>query len=142
MIYSAACMYGIRAMCWLAIIRPDGNVMLDELCDGTTLPRHFVGKILQQLVRAELLFSKKGRHGGFMLARPAATIRLYDIVAAIDGVERFELCSVGLEKCDSEQPCPLHDQWSTVRDGMKALLENTTLEQMANTLQQKLDLIN
>jgi DNA-binding IscR family transcriptional regulator len=51
------------------------------------------------------------------------------------------MCSVGLEKCDSDQPCPLHDAWSTVRDGMKSLLEDTTLEQMANTLQQKLDLI-
>jgi len=66
---------------------------------------------------------------------------LYDIVAAIDGVERFEMCAVGLEKCDGDQPCPMHDKWATVRDGMKALLEDTTLQQMADTLQEKLDLI-
>ena len=42
MIYSNACAYAIRAMTRLAMMRPDGYVLLDELCEGSDLPQHFV----------------------------------------------------------------------------------------------------
>ena len=65
MIYSNACAYAIRAMARLALLRPEGYILLDELCDNSDLPRHFVAKIFQELVRRGLLISAKGRRGGF-----------------------------------------------------------------------------
>lgn len=74
MIYSNACAYAIHAMARLASLRPDGYVLLDELCADSDLPRHFVAKIFQDLVRQGLLKSAKGRGGGFALARKARKI--------------------------------------------------------------------
>ena len=141
MIYSNACAYAIRAMSRLAMLRPDGYVLLDELCKGSNLPRHFVAKIFQQLTRHGLLLSAKGRGGGFALSRPPKKITLLDIVAAIDGVDDLDACVVGNARCDDSQPCPLHDQWKPIRNQLKEFLARTTLDQMSETLQRKLELI-
>jgi len=138
MLYSNACAYAIRAMCRLAMVRPDGYVLLDELCEGSDLPRHFVAKIFQDLVRKGLLASAKGRGGGFALAKKATKITLYDIVAVIDGVDQLDHCVVGMSKCDGKQPCPQHDSFEPIRNQLKVYLMSTTLEQMAETLKQKM----
>ncbi|MBI1337514.1 MAG: Rrf2 family transcriptional regulator [Phycisphaera sp.] len=141
MIYSNACSYAIRAISRLAMLRPDGYLLLDELCEGTDLPRHFVAKIFQDLVRKGLLVSAKGRGGGFALARKSSEITLYDIVQVIDGVEQFDRCVVGMANCNDDQPCPQHDQWKTIRGQIKKFLTTTTLDKMSKTLEKKLDLI-
>jgi Rrf2 family protein len=141
MIYSNACAYAIRAMSRLAMLRPDGYVLLDELCEGSDLPRHFVAKIFQDLVRKGLLVSAKGRGGGFALATKPSQITLFEIVAVIDGVEDLEACVVGMAKCNDEQPCPQHDQWVPIRGQLREFLLNTTLEMMSNTLSRKLELL-
>jgi Rrf2 family transcriptional regulator, iron-sulfur cluster assembly transcription factor len=138
MIYSNACGYAIQAMARLALIRPDGYVLLDELCEGTDLPRHFVAKIFQDLVRHGLLVSAKGRGGGFALARKPSQISLHQIVEVIDGVEELEQCVVGMDRCDDQQPCPQHDQWKSIRNHIRRFLNETTLEKMARTMEQKL----
>ncbi len=139
MIYSNACGYAIRAMSRLAMMRPDGYLLLDELCEGTDLPRHFVAKIFQDLVRKGLLLSAKGRGGGFALSKSPEKLSLYDIVAAVDGVDRLDDCVVGLSRCDDQQPCPQHDEWKNLRETLRSYLRDTTLDQMANTLRSKLE---
>ena len=141
MIYSNACAYAIRALTRLAMVRPDGYVLLDELCEGTDLPRHFVAKIFQDLVRKGLLTSAKGRGGGFALARKPGKISLYDIVAVVDGVEPLDACVVGMAKCDDEQPGPQHDEFKAIRNQIRKFLKETTLERMSKTFQRKVELI-
>ncbi len=141
MIYSNACAYAIRAMTRLTLLRPDSYVLLDELCEGSDLPRHFVAKIFQDLVRKGLLVSAKGRGGGFALARPADKITLYDIVNVVDGSEGLDRCVVGFTKCDDKQPCPHHDQWKPIRGQIKEFLGRTTLLDMSKSLEFKLTLL-
>ncbi|MAE65471.1 MAG: transcriptional regulator [Phycisphaeraceae bacterium] len=141
MIYSNTCAYAIRALCRLVVMRPAGYVLLDELCAKTDLPRHFMGKIFQDLVRSGLLTSAKGRGGGFALARKPEKITLYDIVAAVDGTEQFEHCAVGMARCHDRQPCPEHDRFVALRNHIRDYLASTTLAQSGDTLRKKLELI-
>ena len=141
MMYSTTCSYAIRALARLAVIRPDGYVRIQELCEGTDLPSHFLAKIFRDLVGAGLLTSAKGRGGGFALARRPSEIRLYDIVDAVDGIKSYSQCVVGLSKCDATQPCPQHDQFLPVRQQILAYLENTTLDQMSEALSKKIELL-
>lgn len=140
MIYSNACSYAIRAMARLALLRPDGYVLLDELCEGTDLPRHFVAKIFQDLVRHGLLVSAKGRGGGFALARKPEQISILDIVEVVDGVKELDHCVVGMARCDDNQPCPQHDQWKAIRNQLRKFLTETSLDRMSKTLEKKLEL--
>ncbi len=128
-------------MTQLAMIRPDGYVLLDELCRGTDLPRHFVAKIFQDLVRRGLLISAKGRGGGFALARAPDQITLYDIVAIVDGDAQFDRCVVGMAKCDDRQPCAQHDEFKSIRVSIRTFLEQTTLQRVSRTTRRKLLLI-
>ena len=137
MLYSNACSYTIRAMTRLALTRPKGYVLMSELCDDDDLPRHFVAKLFQQLVRNGLLISAKGRGGGFALARPPDQITLYDIIAAIDGTAVYDQCVLGMVTCDDDQPCPLHDGFKPVRAEIKQFLLQTTLYGMSKALQRK-----
>ena len=141
MMYSNTCSYAIRAMSRLAAIRPDSYVRIQEVCEGSDLPAHFVSKIFRELVRAGLLTSAKGRGGGFALAKRPNQIRLYDIVDAVDGVEPYKSCVVGLAKCDDTQPCPQHEQFKPVRLEILNYLNSTTLDQMGEALSRKLELI-
>ncbi|MEM9414390.1 MAG: Rrf2 family transcriptional regulator [Planctomycetota bacterium] len=141
MMYSTTCSYSIRALCRLTVISPDGYARIQDICEGSELPSHFIAKIFRDLVRAGLLLSAKGRGGGYALARPAKDIRLYDIVDAIDGVAIYQQCVVGLAQCDDKQPCPQHEHFKAIRQRMLSYLNSTTLEDMSEALSRKLDLL-
>lgn len=134
MAFSIGCEYAIRAMTYLAEHHAPGDYcLLRTITNDHKLPQHFVGKIFQALVRAGLLYSAKGRGGGFALRRPPAEICLHEIVLAIDGAERMDRCVLGLDRCDDENPCPLHEQWKPLRGQIDAMLRHTTLAQLAKS---------
>jgi Rrf2 family protein len=131
-IYSTGCEYAIRAMTYLAEHYKQGEYcLLRTIASDDDLPQHFVGKIFQSLVRAGLLYSAKGRGGGFTLRRPPGEITLFEIVQAIDGTERLTRCVVGLSRCDDQQPCPQHEHWKPIRERIETWLRETTLAEMA-----------
>src|ERR1044071_4497470 len=99
MIFSNATEYAIRGLSELAARGVNGPVMLDELVVGTDLPRDFLAKIFQKLVRAGILRSAKGRGGGFALAKPQYEVTLLDIVQAVEGPPLLDACGVGLARC-------------------------------------------
>lgn len=130
--FSASCNYGLQAMFYIAAHCKEGcNIELREIAEERDIPKHFLSKILQQLVRQKLLCSMKGPHGGFRLNRDPSAITLIDIVEAIDGVEIFDECGIGLKKCNKNDPCPIHDDFKTLREQVKELFQTKTLESLA-----------
>src|SRR6266480_5169853 len=100
MIFSTTTEYAIRGLSELAARNTGGPILLDDLVAGTDLPRDFLAKIFQKLVRAGILRSAKGRGGGFALAKPQHEVALIDIVEAVEGPQLLDACVVGLEKCN------------------------------------------
>src|SRR5687768_18563736 len=109
MIFTSATEYAIRGLSELAARKTDATVLLDDLVAGTGLPRDFVAKIFQKLVRAGVLRSAKGRNGGFALAKPAHEITLMEIIEAVEGPQLMDRCVIGLERCNDQMPCAQHD---------------------------------
>lgn len=137
MIFSNATEYAIRGLSELAARNISGPIMLDDLVVGTGLPRDFVAKIFQKLVRAGILRSAKGRGGGFALAKAQHEVRLIDIVEAIEGPQLLDECVVGLEKCNDQMPCAQHDLYKPIRQRLKDYLITTTLADLASSLRSK-----
>ncbi len=138
MIYSVGCEYAIRALVKLAQQSAAGGfVLLRSLVQTENMPEHFVGKVLQTLVHADILVSAKGRGGGFALARPPGQITLRQVVNAIDGPERMGRCILGFSPCDESQPCPQHDDWVAIRQQIGDLLDRTTLEDLLRAMAKK-----
>ena len=72
--------------------------------------------------------SKKGKSGGFKLAKHPSKIKLIDIVEAIDGLESFNSCVLGFPNCSPENPCPVHDQWGELRTKAYDMLSSETID--------------
>lgn len=140
MLYSKPCEYGIRALTYLAISVGDSGVGAREIARAEDIPLPVLGKILQGLVRKGLLDSRRGPGGGFRLSRRPELILLRDIVAAIDGLDHFLQCVLGLAQCSEEAPCPLHNSWKELRTRIFEDMDRTTLAQMAQAATHKKDL--
>src|SRR3954463_2358249 len=137
MIFTNATEYAIRGLAELAGRSTGGNMLLDQLVTGTNLPRDFMAKIFQKLVRGGILVSAKGRGGGFALARPGHDISLMQVVESMEGPQILDRCVVGLEKCNDAMPCPQHDLYKPIRQRLKDYLNTTTLADLAATLKSK-----
>ena len=137
MIFSNATEYAIRGLSELACRSSSRTVLLDELVEGTDLPRDFLAKLFQKLVKGGILRSAKGRGGGFALARAAHDINLMQVVELMEGPQCFDQCVVGLEKCTDATPCPQHDLYKPIRQRLKDYLNTTTLADLAASLRTK-----
>jgi Rrf2 family protein len=77
--------YALIAVGFIALNGSDRSVLAAEVSKEYNIPLEYLLKILQQLVRANILRSKRGPRGGFMLARDSKQITLLNIVEAVDG---------------------------------------------------------
>jgi len=125
-------MYGLRATVFLAKKKQGDYVTIREISDELGISFHFLTKVLQRLTKSELLESYKGPNGGVKLARPAAEITFMDVVISIDGNTIIDDCALGLPGCGILKPCPLHDQWSVLKQNMLKMMRNVTMADIAN----------
>jgi len=130
---SKGCEYAIRAGVLLAQKTDNGRhyVPVREIASELGISFHFLTKILQVLNEAGIMTSFRGPNGGVGLAQPAHTIRLHDIVIAIDGGRAFTGCILGLPQCSDEAPCPLHSEWGRRRTQIERMFEKATLAKLA-----------
>lgn len=77
--------YALVAVGYIAQNYKDGAVLAARISKEYNIPLEYLLKILQQLVRANVLRSKRGPRGGFFLARGADAITLLEIIEAVDG---------------------------------------------------------
>ena len=137
MIYSSTCEYAIRALTVLAEQPPDRWTLRATIAEEGGLPTSFAGKVLNDLVRANLLRSIRGPGGGYRLARSPDDITLIEIRHAIDGTADLDSCAVGLDPCSDETPCPLHHDFKRVRETIREYLTATTLAQVVGGRREK-----
>ena len=77
--------YALLAVGYIAKNEKDGIVLSQDVSREFDIPLEYLLKILQQLVRANILRSKRGPRGGFFLARPAESITMLEIIESVDG---------------------------------------------------------
>jgi Rrf2 family protein len=77
--------YALVSVGYVAQYYREGAVLASRISKQYNIPLEYLLKILQQLVRANVLRSKRGPRGGFFLAKPAENIALLDIIEAVDG---------------------------------------------------------
>ncbi len=131
--FSATCHYGLQAMFYIANhATKDINVGSLEIAEEQDIPKHFLSKILQLLVKHKLLVSTKGPSGGFKLGRDPKDITIIEVVEAIDGLDIFEQCGFGFKICDSGDPCPIHHDYENIRNKVYHLFKDTSLEELVN----------
>jgi Rrf2 family protein len=127
--FSKAGEYALKIMIYLSSVQKKGSLAgLKDIAAAIDSPQAYTAKILQKLVKANLLDSLRGPNGGFRLVdRP---INLKEIVVAIDGDELTMSCVLGLAECDDHHPCPVHDKFVAIRDQLNSVLSTTFLSEL------------
>lgn len=125
MIVNQTAEYALRAMAGLA--RADGPVNSETLSEATSVPFHYLSKVMRQLVVAGLVDARRGRGGGFRLARAPSDISFREIIDAVNGWPDPDHCAYGHAQCNAVNPCPLHPTWTRLNDAMNLWAATTTL---------------
>lgn len=126
--FSKKCEYGIQAILYMATKGEDCICPAENISNKLNIPKEFISKILQSLTASGIVESKKGKSGGFKLAKNSSHIKLIDIVEAIDGLERFNSCVLGFPNCAPDKPCPVHEQWGELRTKAYEMLSLETID--------------
>ncbi len=128
MILSRSATYGLRAVLFLSLYsEKEERFGVKTIAKELDFPESYLGKVLQNLVRKGIISSMKGPRGGFFLETENINRPVIQIVEAIDGLERFSSCGLGLHECSDENPCPIHKEYGALRDGLFNLLSQKTI---------------
>jgi Rrf2 family protein len=119
--------YALRAAVWLGR-NPTETESADVLAERTQVPRRYLHKVLQDLVRADLVRSQSGPGGGYALARTPAKTTILDVVNAVAPLERIRHCPLGLPS--HTRLCPLHKELDAVYAATEKALAKVTLAQL------------
>ena len=124
--------YALRALVFISIYGGEGaKVGLEQISKELDIPHHFLGKIMQALVRQGILDSIKGPNGGFYSNAQTAGTPLLDLLILIDGSLILDQCALGIKRCDAAHPCPLHEDFATCRNGMLQAMSTKTVGTLA-----------
>ena len=128
MILSKSFGYALRGILYIAKMQEEHRkVQIEEIAGNLSVPKHFLGKIMQQIVKSGLLRSTKGPHGGFLLANDTLHMPLIKLVAITDGMDQFSICVLKLKYCTGVNPCPLHHEMEQLREKFLSVFTETTI---------------
>ncbi len=127
--------YGLKAMVFLAGLKAGEIAPVADIAQSCSIPKKFLDQILSELRNAGFAFSKKGKGGGYMLARPAGDIKVGHIVRTLDGplaplgcasVTAYRPC----DDCGNEKLCSVRLMMMQAREALSGVLDKSTLAQM------------
>ncbi len=123
--------YALRALVELARAG-DQQLTAGEIAARADAPRKFLEAILLELSRRSLVLSRRGKFGGYVLARPPAEISFAEVIRVIDGPLALAPCvsQMAFRKCDDcpdLDTCALRPALRRARDATAAVLEAYTL---------------
>src|SRR5262245_42830697 len=124
--------YALRALLMLGGQPPGAPLLIADIAAAQALPKKFLALILLELKHHGILHSKRGKHGGYVLARDPSEITFGKIVRILDGpIASVQCASQSAYRrcadCRDEASCAIRKVFRRVRDATSAILDNHTL---------------
>jgi Rrf2 family protein len=132
---SAKGKYGLKAMIFLAGLEAGDIAQVADIAQACSIPKKFLDQILSELRNGGLAFSKKGKAGGYALAKPAKAIKVGQIIRILDGplapiacasVTAYRPC----DDCGNEKLCEVRLMMMEAREALSNVFDKRTLAQM------------
>lgn len=122
--------YAIICVLYLAVRRFD-YVTVAEIADSYNIPKAFLSKIFQKLTKADLIYSRQGKKGGFKLTGQPKNISLMDIYNAIHGSLAINVCLDQKDVCERMAFCGIKSIWNEINQVIIDRLKGTTFADLA-----------
>ncbi len=107
--------YGLRAVIYLSVQDPERCCSITEIAKQQGVPKKFLEKIIQDLIRGGLIKSKRGACGGYTLARSPEEISFYEVIEALEGPIAVNACMDQHMSCEQLPRCSMVNVWSEVQ---------------------------
>jgi Rrf2 family nitric oxide-sensitive transcriptional repressor len=129
-VFSQTSEYALRVAVYLASL--DGTpATIPQIAAATRTPQGYLAKVLRHLALAGLIRSQRGLHGGSVLARPAKQITVYDVIQAVDQIQRIETCPLGISS-HGVNLCPLHRRLDQAIAMVERAFQNSAIAELAS----------
>jgi Rrf2 family protein len=125
--------YGLRAIIYLSTQDPEKCCSIAEIAREQNVPKKFLEKIIQDLMRRGLIRSKRGSCGGYTLARMPDQISFYDVIEALEGPIAVNVCMNEELSCDQLPRCAMVGVWSEIQQKVTEVFTRTTLADLRRT---------
>jgi Rrf2 family protein len=120
--------YALRAVIHLASEVRSGRVCtITEIAEREQIPRTFLEKIFQQLIRTGVVRSRRGPNGGYELGRPADSLTFRDVIEAVEGPIALNVCVGEHPDCFMLGTCGMNRVWAEGQRRVMDLFESTTI---------------
>ena len=126
--FSRTVEYAVRAAIYLAGESPSPRTT-DQIALATRVPKAYLSKVLQGLVRGGLVHSRRGMGGGMTLTRGTASITILDVVNSVDPIGRIKECPLGIAS-HGINLCPLHRRLDNALATVEAAFRASTLAEV------------
>ena len=126
--------YAVRVMIHLAGLPPGSRASRGELAREAECPDQFLSKVLQSLTRAGLVISHRGNTGGFELPEANRGASILNVVQAIEGPVRLNLCLTSDHACGRQEACSAHGVWAEAQEAMMGVLQSASIDNLADKL--------
>lgn len=127
--------YAIKAVLYLSMhSNKTQKIKIKDIAKPINVPLAYIAKLLQVLVRENLVSSVKGPKGGFYLSDENNNKPVINVLKAIDGEKRLTSCMLSLENCNEKKPCPLHNILSSSRNNISKTLQETSIKALAHSV--------
>lgn len=123
--------YAVRVLIHLATLPAHERALLPALAKATEAPESFLSKVLQALVRARMIASRRGQSGGFEILLRGRQASMHEVIEAIDGPIRLNVCLVSGRSCNRKMCCPAHPVWVQAQQAMLDVLSRTRISELA-----------
>ena len=129
--------YGTKAMLDLAVHYDQGPILLKLVATREGISESYLENLMAALKTAGLVRTARGPQGGYYLARPPSHIKLSDIVIALEGPIALVDCIDDARLCYRASSCVTRDVWQDLNKAITTVLEQATLEEMAQRQREK-----
>jgi Rrf2 family protein len=126
--FSQTIEYALRAVYCLGQTPSEAKTN-KHVADAMKIPPSYLAKIMQGLVRAGIVRSRRGVHGGFLLNKDPEDVSLFDVITAIDPMWGEVSCPLELED-HKHAPCPLHSRLAEAMAHIEEAFSDTTLAEL------------
>ncbi|MBT4899892.1 MAG: Rrf2 family transcriptional regulator [Nitrospina sp.] len=130
--------YALRAVVCLAQ-NPDKPHTTAEIARWTKVPEHYLSKVMLALAKHEVVYSKKGLHGGYVLAHDPESLPLLNVINAVDPIKRIKSCPLKL-KTHGANLCPLHKRINDSISTIEETFRTSTIAMILNEPTQSIPL--
>lgn len=125
--------YALKTILDLAINYGKGLVTIHDLAKRADMPIKFLEQVLSDLKRGGFVESRRGKVGGYLLARPPFQVKLGDVIRFMDGpIEPIGCVEKGYSDCNDLYKCTFRKIWQEVSVATSKIIDNITFEDLAS----------